>query len=130
MLFLLWLKSGSILQSLQVKIGKSSTCYRKREDSHVKMDRGRRYPRTTKAFVGFSQKLTCRKIFPALICHPSGRKCIHLQTGVVGGGGGRWRKTQKLLQKVSDGKRSLSIIHVNCRLIQLVNGASNEGIKT
>ncbi len=32
------------------------------------------------------------------------------------------RKTQKLPQIVSDGKRSLSIIHVHCRLcIQLVN---------
>jgi hypothetical protein len=32
------------------------------------------------------------------------------------------RKTQKLPQIVSDGKRSLSIIHVHCRLcIKLVN---------
>jgi hypothetical protein len=37
----------------------------------------------------------------------------------VGGGGGvaqDLRKTQKLPQKVSEGKRSLSIIYVHCRL--------------
>ncbi len=38
-----------------------------------------------------------------IICHPSRRKSI-----------GGWRKTQKLPQKVSDGKKSLSIIHVQC----------------
>jgi hypothetical protein len=53
----------------------------------------------TKAFVGFSLKLICKKIF-----RPIRRKCIHLQTG---GGVGGWRnaqdlrKTQKLPQKVT-----------------------------
>jgi hypothetical protein len=55
---------------------------------------------------------------PALTCHPSRRKCIHLRTGRWGGGGGvaqDLRKTQKLPLKDSDGIRSLSIIHVHCR---------------
>jgi hypothetical protein len=48
--------------------------------------------------------------FPALICHPRRRKCIHLQTEGGGGVAQDLRKTQKLPQKVSDGKRSQSII--------------------
>jgi hypothetical protein len=41
--------------------------------------------------------MTCRKIFPALICH-------HSRQG--GGGGGEGHKTHKLPQKVSDGKKT------------------------
>jgi hypothetical protein len=50
--------------------------------------------------------------FPALICHPRTRKCIHLQTE---GWGGSAQDTE-IAAKVSDRKRSLSIIHVRCRL--------------
>ncbi len=44
-------------------------------------------------------KIDLQEYFPALICHPSRRKCIHLQTGWWDRRG--WRKTQKLPQKVS-----------------------------
>jgi hypothetical protein len=41
-----------------------------------------------KPCVGFPYKSTCRKNFPALFCHPSKRKCLHLQTGDSTGEGG------------------------------------------
>jgi hypothetical protein len=62
-----------------------------------------------KAFFGFLLKIYLQENFPALICHPSRRKCIHLQAG----GGGGWgegvlqdlRKNLKFPQKLTDCKR-------------------------
>ncbi len=63
----------------------------------------------TKAFVGFF-KIDLQENFPTLICHPTRRKCIYLQTGGCwpgGGGGGVAQylyETQILPQKVPDFK--------------------------
>ncbi len=56
---------------------------------------------TVQSICRFFSKIDLQENFP------SRQKCIHLQT--EGGGGQDLRKTQKLPQKVSDGKRSLSI---------------------
>ncbi len=42
----------------------------------------------TKAFVGLFKKFTRRKIFLAIICHPSRRKCTVPSYSFAGGGGG------------------------------------------
>jgi hypothetical protein len=66
----------------------------------------------TKAFVGLSLKFYQQENFPVLICHPSRRKCIYLQTG-GGGDGARHRNCRKKSLMV---KRWQSIIHVYCCL--------------
>ncbi len=48
----------------------------------------------TKAFVGFSYKIYLKENFLALICQPSRRKCLHLETGDRGGGMGVTRPAQ------------------------------------
>jgi hypothetical protein len=85
--------------SLLVKIGKSSTCHRKREDSHVKMVRGRRYPWTTKAFVGFSHKLTSRKIVRHKLTILADESVFICRQGVWVGGGGEVAQDAEIAAK-------------------------------
>ncbi len=56
-------------------------------------------------------KTDLKENFQALICHSSRRKCIHLQTG-EGEGEGTCARQRNCRKKVSDDKRSLSIIQV------------------
>jgi hypothetical protein len=66
----------------------------------------------------FLIKLTDRKSFPSLFAILAD----------MGWGERAWHKTCARHQKVSDGKRSLSIIHVHCRLcILLVNALGAVG---
>jgi hypothetical protein len=65
------------------------------------------YP-DAKAFVGFSYKLTCRKIFRHQFAVLADEIIFICRQGVA--------EDTEIAAKVSDGKRSLSIIHVHCRL--------------